>query len=44
MAESEYEKLTGKKRDLKQFLMGEGPNFEGLDVTRDDAPPRQVKL
>ena len=44
LAESEYEKLTGKKRDFKQFLMGEGPSFEGLDLTRDDAPTRQVKL
>ena len=35
---------TGKKRDFKQFLMGEGPSFEGLDLTRDDAPPRRVKL
>lgn len=44
LAESEYEKLTGKKRDFKQFLMGEGPSFAGLDLTRDDAPPRRVKL
>ena len=44
LAESEYEKLTGKKRDFKRFLMSEGPCFEGLDLTRDSAPPRQVKL
>ena len=44
LAESEYEKLTGKKHDFKQFLMGEGPSFEGLDLSRDDAPPRRVKL
>lgn len=44
LAESEYEKLTGKKLDFKQFLLGEGPCFEGLDLTRDSAPPRPVKL
>jgi len=44
LAESEYEKLTGKRGDFKQFLMSEGPSFEGLDLTRDNAPPRQVDL
>ena len=41
---AEYEKLTGKSSDFKQFLMGGGPSFDGLDLTRDDAPLRQVKL
>jgi len=38
LAESDYEKLTAKKRDFKQFLIGDGPGFEGLDLTRDGAP------
>ena len=44
LAESEYQKLTGKRRDFKQFLMGEGPSLEGVDLTRDDAPSRQVEF
>jgi prevent-host-death family protein len=44
LAEQDYERLTGKKPDFKRFLLGEGPSFEGLDLTRDQAPPRRVKL
>lgn len=44
LAESEYDKLTGKQRDFKQFLTGEGPSFEGLDPSRDRAPLRRVKF
>jgi hypothetical protein len=44
LAESEYDKLTGKQRDFKQFLTGEGPSFEGLDLSRDGAPLRRVKF
>lgn len=44
VAERDYEKLTGKRPDFKEFLMGEGPNFDRLNLTRDDAPMRDVKL
>jgi antitoxin Phd len=44
VAERDYEKLTGKRPGFKEFLMGEGPSFEGLDLTRDDAAMRDVKL
>ena len=44
VAERDYEKLTGKRPDFKEFLMGEGPRFERLNLTRDDAPMRDVKL
>jgi prevent-host-death family protein len=44
LAERDYERLAGKKPDFKRFLLGEGPSFEGLDLTRDQAPPRRVKL
>jgi antitoxin Phd len=44
VAERDYEKLTGKRADFKQFLMGEGPSFEDLALTRDDSPMRDVKL
>jgi prevent-host-death family protein len=44
VAERDYEKLTGKRPGFKEFLMGDGPSMEGLDLTRDDAPMRDVKL
>ncbi|HXC86967.1 MAG TPA: type II toxin-antitoxin system prevent-host-death family antitoxin [Candidatus Cybelea sp.] len=44
VAERDYEKLTGKRPDFKEFLMGRGPNFEGLNLTRDDSPMRDVKF
>ena len=44
LAENEYGKLTGNKPDFKEFLLGEGPSFEGLDLSRDPAPTRRVKL
>ena len=44
VAQRDYEKLTGKRRGFKDFLMGEGPSLEGLDLVRDSAPMRDVKL
>jgi antitoxin Phd len=44
VAQRDYEKLTGKRRGFKDFLMGEGPSLEGLDLARDSAPMRDVKL
>jgi predicted Zn-dependent protease with MMP-like domain len=44
VAERDYEKLTGKRPGFKEFLMGEGPSLEGLDLTRDDSPMRKVKF
>jgi prevent-host-death family protein len=40
----DYEKLTGKRPSFKQFLLGKGPNFQGLNLTRDKSPMRKVKL
>ena len=44
VAERDYEKLTGKRPDFKEFLMREGPSFERLNLTRDDSPMRDVKF
>ena len=44
VAQRDYEKLTGKRRGFKDFLMGEGPSLEGLDRARNGAPMRDVKL
>jgi antitoxin Phd len=44
VAERHYEKLTGKRPDFKEFLMGGDPSFERLNLTRDDSPMRDAKL
>ena len=44
MAEREYDKLSGRRTEFKDFLMGEGPSLEGLDLTRDRSPMRDAKL
>jgi len=44
VAERDYEKLTGKCPGFKEFLLGEGPSLEKLDLTRDDSPMREVKF
>lgn len=41
---SDYERLTGSKPGFKDFLMGEGPNLEALDLSRDRAPMRDIEL
>lgn len=40
----DYEKLTGKKPSFKQFLLGNGPSLQGVDLTRDRSPMRKAKL
>lgn len=44
VAQRDYEKLTGKRPGFKQFLLGKGPSFRGLDLTRDRSPMRNVGL
>jgi antitoxin Phd len=44
MALRDYERLTGNKLSFKDFLMGEGPDFEGLDLSRDREPMRDIDL
>lgn len=43
MTEAEYERLAGKRMGFKEFLMS-GESFEGLDLTRDQSPMRDVDL
>jgi prevent-host-death family protein len=40
---AKYEELTGKRPSFKGFLLA-GPSFEGLDLTRDKSPMREVEL
>jgi hypothetical protein len=44
LAERDYQKLAGKKPDFEQFLFGEGPTLEGVNLDRDLAPPRPVRF
>ncbi|HEX5423624.1 MAG TPA: hypothetical protein VFW94_08750 [Candidatus Acidoferrales bacterium] len=44
LAELEYAKLTGQRPDFKEFLLDTGPSLEGIEVTRDGSPMREVKL
>jgi len=44
VARRDYEKLTGKRMGFKQFLLGTGPSFQGLDLRRDKSPMRDPKL
>ncbi|CAN5688383.1 hypothetical protein BH23PSE1_BH23PSE1_10990 [soil metagenome] len=46
LAEAEYERLMGKekpKMSLGAYLL-EGPSFEGVDLTRDRSPGREVNF
>ena len=44
VAERDYEKLTGKRPNFKEFLLRGGPSFAGLELSRDDSPMRETKL
>jgi len=44
VAQRDYDKLTGKRPGFKEFLLGEGPSLEGLDLTRDRSALRDVNL
>jgi prevent-host-death family protein len=44
VAQRDYEKLTGNRVSFKQFLLGEGPSLQGIDLRRDKSPMREVKL
>ncbi|MGO9271676.1 MAG: type II toxin-antitoxin system prevent-host-death family antitoxin [Terriglobia bacterium] len=44
VARRDYDKLTGKRPSFKRFLLGKGPSFSELDLTRDKSPMRSVKL
>lgn len=44
LARRDYERLTGQRPGFKQFLLGKGPSFRRLDLTRDKSPMRNVSL
>jgi prevent-host-death family protein len=43
LAEREYARLTGRRRDFKAFLTA-GPSLKDVDLTRDRTPARDAGL
>lgn len=43
LCEADYEKITGKRPDFKEYIMG-GPDFDGLNLDRDRSPMREAGL
>lgn len=44
VSEAEYRRLTGDKPGFRDYLLGTGPSLEGVDLTRDRSPGRDVSL
>jgi prevent-host-death family protein len=42
ISESDYQRLTGKRKTLVDHLLS-GPGLEGVDLTRDQSPIREVE-
>ena len=43
ISKSEYDKLCGKHPDFKTYLLS-GPDFEGIDLSRNHSQIREVDL
>ncbi|HLN33196.1 MAG TPA: type II toxin-antitoxin system prevent-host-death family antitoxin [Gemmataceae bacterium] len=43
VSREEYNRLAGRSLDFKQYLM-QGESFEGLDLSRDNSPGRDIAL
>ena len=44
LSQSQYDELTGKKFNFKEFLLQPIPEFEELDLRRDKSPTREITL
>lgn len=44
LSQRDYDKLTGKRPSFKDFLLQDGPSFEGLDLERDRSPMPDIEL
>ncbi len=44
LSRRDFEKLTGQRAGFRQFLLGKGPSFQGLNLSRDKSPVRKVRL
>ena len=43
LSRDEYERITGERQNFKEFLLS-GPDFEGLDLSRDKTPMRDAGI
>jgi len=43
LTRKEYQRLAGEEPNFIQFLLG-GPSLEGLDLSRDKSPMRDIDL
>jgi prevent-host-death family protein len=43
LSEKDYERLTGRQPSFKDYLT-QGESFEGMDLTRDPSPDRDIAL
>jgi len=43
ISEQQYQEMTGEKRSFADYLMS-APSLEGLDITRDSTPMRDIEL
>lgn len=44
MSLAEYQRLTSKRMSFKRFLLDHTPSLDGLDLSRDQSPMREVEL
>lgn len=44
LSQKDYDKLTGKKLNFKDFLLTKTPALSDLEITRDQSPMRNVEL
>lgn len=42
IAEHDYERLIDRPSSFKEFLLGPGPSFKGLDLSRDASALRDI--
>jgi hypothetical protein len=44
LEEKEYQKLTGQRKSLKEYLFANGPSLDNLDLSRDQSSMRDQDL
>ena len=44
LKEKEYQKLTGQRQSLQDYLLANGPSLDNLDLSRDQSSMRDPDL
>jgi hypothetical protein len=44
LEEKDYQKLTGQRQSLKEYLFADGPSLDDLDFSRDQSSMRDPDL